>query len=97
MTISSVFIRRPRLAFVISTVMVTVTMVMGGEKVAAELRHQLTLTWSGDPNYQQLLRTFENPATFATAIIFALFFFFLLLSVASVAGGALGARFSNKQ
>jgi uncharacterized membrane protein (DUF485 family) len=84
-------------AFVISTIMVTATMALSGEKVAEELRKQITTTWSGDPNYQQILRTFENPASFATAIVFALFFFFLLLSLASVAGGALGARFSNKQ
>jgi len=84
-------------SFVISTVMLTTAVVMSGEKLSQELRTQVTATWSHDPNYQQILSTFENPATFATAIVFALVFFFLLLSLASVAGGALGARFSNKQ
>jgi uncharacterized membrane protein (DUF485 family) len=84
-------------SFVISTVMVTAAVLLSGDKLAQELRHQVTTTWSKDPNYQQILSTFENPATFATAIVFAMFFFFVLLSVASVAGGALGARFSNKQ
>jgi hypothetical protein len=84
-------------SFVISTIMVTAAVVLSGEKLAESMRKQATVMWSHDPNYQQILSTFENPATFATAIIFALLFFFVLLSVASVAGGALGARFSNKQ
>jgi len=84
-------------SFVISTIMVTAAVVLSGEKLAESMRKQATVMWSHDPNYQQILSTFENPATFATAIVFALVFFFLLLSLASVAGGALGARFSNKQ
>jgi hypothetical protein len=81
---------------VILTVMVTAAVVLNGEKMATDLRTQIAATWSHDPNYKQILSTFENPASFAVAIVFALLFFFLLLSLASVAGGALGARFSNK-
>lgn len=84
-------------SFVISTILVTTTLVLNGQKLADEFRRQFTATWSNDPNYQQLLSTFENPTTFATLIILVLVLFFLLLSLASVAGGALGARFSNKQ
>jgi hypothetical protein len=84
-------------SFVISTILVTTTLVLNGQKLAEEFRRQFTATWSSDPNYKEVLSTFQNPATFATLIIFVLFCFFLLLSLASVAGGALGARFSNKE
>ena len=84
-------------SFVISTILVTTTLVLNGQKLADDFRRQFTATSSGDPNYKELLSTLQNPTTFATLIIFVLFCFFLLLSLASVAGGALGARFSNKQ
>ena len=84
-------------SFVLLTVMVTATVVFSGEKLSEQLRHQMTATWAHNPNYQQALSILENPATFATMIIFILFCFFLVLSLASVAGGALGARFSNKE
>jgi hypothetical protein len=83
--------------FVILTVMVTATVVFSGEKLGDEFRSQLTATWSHNPNYKQMLSTLENPATLATMIIFMLLCFFVVLSLASVAGGALGARFSNKE
>jgi hypothetical protein len=82
---------------VLLTIMVTVTVVFNGDKLAEEFRRQAAITLSKDPNYQQVLSTFENPASLATMIIFLMLFIFLLLSLASVAGGALGARFSNKQ
>ena len=84
-------------SFVISTILVTTTLVLNGQKLAEEFRRQFTATWSNDPRYTDVLSAFQNPATFATMIIFVLFCFFLLLSLASVAGGAIGARFSNKQ
>jgi uncharacterized membrane protein (DUF485 family) len=84
-------------SIVISTVMVTATVVFSGEKFSEDLRKQIDATWSQSPNYQEILRTLQNPASFATMIVFMLVCFFLLLSLASVAGGALGARFSNKQ
>lgn len=84
-------------SIVISTVMVTATVVFSGEKFSEDLRKQIDATWSHSPNYQEILSTLQNPASFATMIVFMLLCFFLLLSLASVAGGALGARFSNKQ
>ncbi len=87
--------------FVIVTVMLTTGALLSGGKWADEFRRQMTqqvqATWSQDPNYQQILHTLENPASFATVIFFVMFFVFVLLSLASVAGGALGARFSNKE
>jgi hypothetical protein len=82
--------------FLILTVMLTAGVVLSGGKWTEDYRQTLTAMGAHDPNYQQVLRAFENPATFATVIFFALFLFFVLLSLASVAGGALGARFSNK-
>ena len=84
-------------SFVICAILITTTMILNGKELPEELRRQFTAAWSADPNYQQLLSAFQNPTTFATVIIFMLFCFFLLLSLASVAGGAIGARFSNKQ
>ncbi len=88
-------------SFSIMTVLLTMFAVLSGGKWADEIHQQMTqqmtATWSHDPNYQAMLRTLENPASFATVIFFVLVIFFLLLSLASVAGGALGARFSNKQ
>jgi hypothetical protein len=81
-------------SFVISTILTTMTVVLGGQKLADDYRNQMKEFWPKDP---QLLSAFQDPAAFATIIIFALVFLFVLLSIASVAGGALGARFSNKQ
>ena len=80
--------------FVMLTVMLTAGVVISGGKWTEEYRQQLTAMGSQD---QQSLRLLENPATFATVVLLALLLFFILLSLASVAGGALGARFSNKQ
>jgi len=89
------------LTFAIGTVLLTTGAVVSGGKWMDEFHklmvQQVTTTWAHDPNYQQALRTLEDPATFATVIFFTMFFFFLVLSLASVAGGALGARFSNKE
>jgi hypothetical protein len=84
-------------AFVISTVLATAAVVVSGDKIAEDFRRQVSATWSHDPNYTQMLRILDNPASLATLVVFCLIFFFGLLSIASVAGGALGARLSNKQ
>ena len=84
-------------AFVISTVLATAAVVVSGDKIAEDFRRQVSATWSQDPNYPQMLRILDNPASLATMVVFCLIFFFGLLSIASVAGGALGARLSNKQ
>lgn len=87
--------------FVILTVLVTADALLSGGKFAEEfhqaMRQQMQTTWAHDPNYQQMLSTLDNPATFAAAIVFLMIFIFVLLSLASVAGGALGARLSNKE
>jgi hypothetical protein len=62
-----------------------------------QYQKQMVATWSHVPNSQDTLRALQNPATFAAAIFLLMFLFFLLLSLASVAGGALGARFSNNK
>jgi hypothetical protein len=85
------------LAFLISAVMATVAVVLSGDKMAEEFRRQATETWSKDPNLPQMLRILDNPSTLASVIAFGLLVFFVLMSVASIAGGALGARLSNKQ
>ena len=85
------------LAFLISAVLATFAVVVSGDQMADEFRRQVTETWSKDPNYPQMLHILENPSTLATVIAFGLIVFFVLMSIASVAGGALGARMSNKQ
>lgn len=84
-------------AFVISTILATGAVLLSGEKLAEDFRKQVTATWSADPNYPQLMKMLDNPGSMATVVIFGLLFFFVLLSIASVAGGALGARMSNRQ
>lgn len=86
--------------FVIMTVLTTTNALLSSKELTEQYQKnlsQMKATWAGDPNYQQVLSTLENPATFATIIFLVLFVVFVLLSLASVAGGALGARFSNKQ
>src|ERR1039458_5614370 len=74
--------------FVIMTVLLTTGALLSGgkwmEEFRAQMTQQMTTTWAHDPNYQEALRAFQNPATFATVIFFMLFIFFLLLSLASV-------------
>lgn len=86
--------------FAIMTVLMTTNALLSSSELTEQYQKnlkQMDSTWANDPNYQQVLRTLENPATFATIIFLVLFVIFVLLSLASVAGGALGARFSNKQ
>jgi hypothetical protein len=87
--------------FTIMTVLLTSVAVLSGGKWSEEfhqqMTQQITTTWAHDPQYQQALRALENPTTFASVILFMMLVFFILLSLASVAGGALGARFSNKE
>lgn len=85
------------LAFLISAVMATFAVVLSGDKITDEFRRQVTETWSKDPNFPQMLHILDNPSTLASVIAFGLLVFFVLMSVASIAGGALGARLSSKQ
>ena len=82
---------------VLLTVMSTVTVLASGGKLADEYKRQVQGMAAHDPNYQQALDLIQNPTTFATLILTVIIFLFIVLSVASIAGGALGARFSNKE
>lgn len=81
---------------VLLTVMSTVSVLASGGKLADEYKQQMQGMAAHDPNYQQALNLIQNPTTFATLILAVIIFLFILLSIASIAGGALGARFSNK-
>lgn len=86
--------------FVIMTVLLTANAVLSTKELTEQYQQyqkQMAATWSHDPNYQQILSTLQNPATFAVFILLFMLLIFLLLSLASVAGGALGARLSNKE
>ena len=87
--------------FVILAVLVTADALLSGGKFAEEFHNAMTqqmqTTWAHDPNYQQMLNTLNNPTTFAALVVFLMIFVFALLSLAAVAGGALGARLSNKE
>jgi hypothetical protein len=82
---------------VLLTVMMTVTILGSGGKLVDEYRKQMTSMAAHDASYQQALDLIQNPTTFATLILATVVFLFVLLSAASIAGGALGARLSNKE
>lgn len=82
--------------FVILTILITVGAMLSGGKWSDEYRQQISAMAAKDPNYQQVLHLIDNPSTLAAFILVSLLVGFVLLSLASVAGGALGARFSNK-
>lgn len=82
--------------FVILTILITVGALLSGGKWSEEYRQSISAMAVKDPNYQQVLHLLDNPTSLALFILLSLFIGFVLLSLASVAGGALGARFSNK-
>jgi len=82
--------------FAITTVLFTMAVVPlaanGG--IAKFFREQLKNP--ADPNVQEALRLLEGGAGVATLLLVVLFMFFLLITLLSMAGGALGAKFVGR-
>ena len=82
--------------FAITTVIFTLTVVPvaanGG--IAALFRQQLKNP--SDPNVQEALRMLESTPGLATVLIVMLFMLFVFITLLSMAGGALGAKFVSR-
>jgi len=82
--------------FAITTVIFTLTMVPlaanGG--IATLFRQQLKNP--SDPNIQEALRMLESAPGLATVLIAMLFMLFVFITLLSMAGGALGAKFVSR-
>jgi hypothetical protein len=84
------------LMFVFSTVIFTVTILpmaaSGG--IANMFRSQFKNT--ADPNVQEALRVLDTPGGLAAILVATLFMLFILITVLSMAGGALGAKLTGR-
>ena len=83
--------------FAITTVIFTLTVVPlaanGG--IAALFRQQLKNNAS-DPNVQEALRMLETTPGLAAILLVMLFMLFVFITLLSMAGGALGAKFVSR-
>jgi hypothetical protein len=73
----------------ILTILVTISIASSSAELNAAFREQVRLKAPNDPAAMALV---ENPYFLATAIIMMLFFLFIFVTGACVAGGALGAK-----
>ncbi|MGC9949550.1 MAG: zinc ribbon domain-containing protein [Bryobacteraceae bacterium] len=78
----------------ITSVVFTVSVVplIRGGGLAAIYQEQFHKMYGNDPNVQQALKMLENPSSLALVVVFALLFFFLIITFLCTAGGALGAK-----
>ncbi len=68
-----------------------VPLIRGGG-LANLYQEQLHKMYGNDPNVAQAMKMLENPSSLALVVIFALLFFFLIITFLCTAGGALGAK-----
>ena len=78
----------------ITSVVFTVSVVplIRGGGMASLYQEQFRKMYGNDPNLQQALKILQTPAGLALVVVFALWFFFLIITFLSTAGGALGAK-----
>jgi hypothetical protein len=85
--------------FAITTVIFTLTVVpafaSGGMAVLRQ-QMQLQVKNPSDPNVQEALRLLETPPGLATFLLVMLFMLFVFITLLSMAGGALGAKFVSR-
>ena len=78
----------------ITSVVFTVTVVplIRGGGLASIYQEQFHKMYGNDPNVEQALKMLQNPGSLALVVVFALLFFFLIITFLCTAGGALGAK-----
>jgi len=78
----------------ITSVVFTVSVVplIRGGGIASLYQEQFRKMYGDDPNLQQALKILQTPSGLALVVVFALLFFFLIITFLCTAGGALGAK-----
>jgi hypothetical protein len=78
----------------ITSVVFTVTVVplIRGAGLASLYKEQFHKMYGNDPNVDQALKMLQQPGSLALVVVFALLFFFLIITFLCTAGGALGAK-----
>jgi hypothetical protein len=78
----------------ITSVVFTVTLVplIRGGGIASLYEEQFHKMYGNDPNVQQAIKILQTPSGLALVVVFALLFFFLIITFLCTAGGALGAK-----
>jgi hypothetical protein len=86
--------------FALITVTLTVEMLAAGGDagLGAQFRKQIQqqIQHSPNPNMAEYLRALDTPSGLATMLVLSLFFVFLLVTLFSVVGGALGAKLAGR-
>jgi hypothetical protein len=78
----------------ITSVVFTVSVVplISGGGIASIYKEQFQKMYGNDPGLQQALKILQTPSGLALVVVFALLFFFLIITFLCTAGGALGAK-----
>ena len=78
----------------ITSVVFTVSVVplISGGGIASLYKEQFQKMYGNDPGLQQALKILQTPSGLALVVVFALLFFFLIITFLCTAGGALGAK-----
>jgi hypothetical protein len=78
----------------ITSVVFTVSVVplIRGGGIASLYEEQFHKMYGNDPNVQQAIKILRTPSGLALVVVFALLFFFLIITFLCTAGGALGAK-----
>lgn len=78
----------------ITSVVFTVSVVplINGGGIAKIYEDQFHKMYGNDPNVDQAIKILQSPGGLALVVVFALLFFFLIITFLCIAGGALGAK-----
>ena len=78
----------------ITSVVFTVSVIplIRGGGITSLYEEQFHKMYGNDPNVQQALKILQTPSGLALVVVFALLFFFLIITFLCTAGGALGAK-----
>jgi hypothetical protein len=78
----------------ITSVVFTISVVplINGGGLAKIYGDQFHKMYGNDPNVEQAMKILQTPSGLAMVVVFALLFFFLLITFLCIAGGALGAK-----
>ena len=71
---------------------VSVVPLISGGGIASLYKEQFQKMYGNDPGLQQALKILQTPSGLALVVVFALLFFFLIITFLCTAGGALGAK-----
>jgi hypothetical protein len=85
-------------AFIMVTLTVEMVTASGDGGLGAQFRQQIQqqIQRSPNPAMTEYLRTLDSPQGMATMLLLSMFFVFVLITLFSVVGGALGAKFSGR-